>query len=91
MSDEVSKVEGEITKVGDAAEGEVTQVAQEATQEAQGAVIEAEHAMVTVKAKMGVLHALIANVGHYATLPITEVEALMAEVNYLLGIVRAKL
>ena len=90
----------ERAQTSDAAQGEVVQAQpQPVPQPAppQGAAggtgvgMEAEHAMATVKAKASALHTLLSNVGHFATLPVVEVEALIAEINYLLGIVRAKL
>ena len=86
----------ERAQTSDAAQGEVVQ-AQPQPAPPQGAAggtgvgMEAEHAMATVKAKASALHTLLSNVGHFATLPVVEVEALIAEINYLLGIVRAKL
>ena len=87
----------ERAQTSDAAQGEVVQaqpqpVPQPAPpQGATGGIVEAEHAMATVRAKASALHTLLSNVGHFATLPVVEVEALMAEINYLLGVVRAKL
>ena len=83
----------ERAQTSDAAQGEVVQAQPQPAppQGATGGIVEAEHAMTTVKAKASALHTLLSNVGHFATLPVVEVEALIAEINYLLGIVRAKL
>lgn len=77
----------ETTNLEDTAKAEITKI----EGIVQAPVMDAEMAMQKVKMKAAHFHHMISNVGHYASIPIQDVENIMAEIAHLLGVVRAKL
>lgn len=52
---------------------------------------DADVAMSNLRGDVGNLHKLLSNAAHYATLPVAEVEKLIARASALLGVIRSKI
>ena len=55
-----------------------------------GLVTDAEHALALVRGKATQFHQIVNNIGNVASVPFKEVEALGAELQYLIGVIRSK-
>lgn len=53
-----------------------------------GLITDPAHAMPLVKTKISELHALVHNIGNVATIPVNAIENLIAEIKYLIGLLR---
>ena len=68
----------------------VAEIAEATQEDVLGLITDAEHAYGFLKGKVAELHTLAHNAASAASVPVHAAESLIAEVQYILGIIRSK-